>query len=690
MSGIVGIWNLDGRPVENAVLGRVSAALEHRGPDGEGRWIQGPVGLACQLFRVTPESATETQPFVDRSGAVVVFDGRLDNRKEILSHWEKNPGIAADISDPALVLAAYSIWGDNFAKQLNGDFALGLFDPARRQLLLTRDAIGIRPLYYWRTRNTVIFASEIKGLLAHPEVTRRPNDNALANLLLCDLNGGGEGETFFDGVQSLLPGQIVLVRENDIKTRRYWDFDGTRPLRLGSFREYVEGFRHYFGQAVRRRLRSMHPVAVTVSGGLDSSSIFCVAETLRQSEPGNFPRLVGVSTTYADGTPADEKMLLTEIEQKYGLTIDRLRAASPGFMDGCREKVWHVETPHLDTQWNTTRRLLRHPAAEHGARVLLMGHWGDHLLSDQVYLIDLFRQLAWGKIRAHLKEFPRWMTDARPGCFRDRFFHDLVRFLVPEVCVPLLRRMRSLFGRAAPSARCYAYSLVERARRLLPPLSKAQSLSLHWRAVRSRRNMLVMETFNKLASMHGLEMAFPYMDRDLVSYLLAIPGEMITWKGVPKALLREAMRGVLPLPIVERCWKADFTAWVDEGVQWEFPKLSHCLEAGGMVVKWGYVDADAMEQELGRLKKQLKGGTNKVSKSLSNLLGLELWLQVFFGNEPKPIGSPTHEPGKRKQCQQPADSQLHQDAREEAVCGPAFGGLRRPQPSHQGKSSKWQ
>jgi asparagine synthase (glutamine-hydrolysing) len=171
MSGIVGIWNLDGKPVEREVLARMSATMAHRGPDGEEMWIKGPVGLGCQLLRVTPESEKETQPLVDSSGAVVVFDGRLDNREELLESLKDSYQVSSSSPDPDLVLAAYEAFGDRLPERLAGDFAFGLFDPNRQQILLARDAIGIRPLYYCRTRDTFLFASEIKALLAHPEVS---------------------------------------------------------------------------------------------------------------------------------------------------------------------------------------------------------------------------------------------------------------------------------------------------------------------------------------------------------------------------------------------------------------------------------------------------------------------------------------------------------------------------------------
>jgi len=641
MSGILGVYNLDGRPVEAALLARMSGALAHRGPDGEGVWVRGSVGLACRLFRITPEASAETQPCVPSSGAVLVFDGRLDNRDELLAAC---PGVTARSPDPDLVLAAYEAFGDRFPERLTGDFALGLFDPNRQQLLLARDAIGIRPLYYTRTRDTFLFASEIKALLAHPEVFPRPNDELLAHLLL-DAAGQIHGMTFFQDVSSLLPAHMAVLTPQGFATRRYWDFDPSRQTRLGSFREYAEAFRDHFERAVRRRLRSAYPVAVSVSGGLDSSSIFCVAGTLSRRNPGCYPPLFGASNTAPDGVPSDEKAFLLEIEREYGLAIERV-PVTVGLLNGSRDEVWHVEAPILDDQWNTTHAL-HQMVHQLGARVLLTGHWGDQVLFPQGYLIDLFRRLAWGEVRAHLREFGRWFTDADPAYFRRRFLLDLVRYSVPGRLLPFLRMLRSkrdhswYVGRFRKQARRHAF----RQTPARGSFATAHARSLYEEA-RSSHHVLCLEWNNKMAAMHGLEMAFPFLDRDVVSFLMGIPGEMQTWKGVPKALLREAMRGILPDAIVRRTWKADFSHLVNEGIEADFPQVLRCLESGGVAEKLGYVNADVLSEELGRSRGGLQGSNCKVAWSLSDLLGLELWLRVFFEGHEWELGNPGAPEGK--------------------------------------------
>jgi len=636
VSGLAGLWNLDGRPAERDRLGRMSRALAHRGGDAAGLWSEGAAGLACQLARSTPESAGETQPLVSPSGAALVFDGRLDNRDELLASLRSAAGVSQDAPDAMLALAAYEVFGEAFAERLNGDFALALFDRRKQCLLLARDAVGVRPLYYCRAGDSFLFASEIKALLTHPRVSPRPNDDLLAEFLLGGPARDDRGETFFADVFSVRPGHLVVVTREGARTRRYWDFDAGRALRFKSFSEYAEGFRHHFERAVRRRLRSAAPVAVSVSGGLDSSSIFCVAETLRRREPGRHPSLLGLSYSSTDGSPSDETVFLEAIERDYGIALERFSPQPPGFLDGCEAAVWHTEAPMLDGMWNNTRAFLAHVRGR-GARVLLAGHWGDQVLFGQSYLIDLVRRGAWLEAWKHLQEFPRWLTDADPAYFRRTFARELLRELVPERLLPLARKIGARWNGAQEDRPWYTPAFCARARRSERGASTngLSYASRHTRALyhllRSRYHAFSMEWQNKVAAQHGLEAWFPLLDRDLIAFLLAIPGEAQNWQGVPRAILRQGLRGALPEAIARRTSKGDYTHWENAGMKQDYDKVVRRLNPQAQAVRRGYVDGAAVGRELAQLRERIGGPRCDGTWRISDLFALELWLDVFFG-----------------------------------------------------------
>lgn len=642
MSGIVGVWNLDGRPLSRDLLTDLVATLAHRGPDGDGAWVAGSVGLACELLRVTPEAARESQPCFSASGHTLVFDGRLDNRDELLVSLDRAAGIERDSPDPDLVLAAYEKFGEGLPERLNGDFAFGLYDPRRQRLLLARDALGVRPLYYCHRPRVFIFASEIKALLAHPEVPVRPDDEFLARFLIDDISGF-EGRTCFDGVVSLPPAHVALLTVGALTRRRYWDFDPAQRLRVGSFEDAAAEFRQHFATAVRRRLRSGSPVAVSLSGGLDSSAIFCLAQRFAACP---CPPVIGFSYIPPTGSPADETSFLAEIERHYSLAIERLPVQRLGLLNGSRDAVRHVETPFLDEQWNTTVTLLE--AVRHrGCRVLLTGHWGDQILFDQAYLVDLVRRLSWWQALAHLREYGRWFSDSHPRWFRRRFALDLVKYSLPISLLPFLRRCRR-----HPRLGWYGTRLTAHLRRRRPaawpsPVAAAAHARALYEQARSAYHVVCMEWNNKVAAAHGLEMAFPFLDRDLVAFLMGLPGEVQTWRGVPKALHREAMRGILPDPIVGRRWKADFTSLVNEGVEQDFRHVVGTV-LDGVAIGRGYLRGEVIRKDLERVRQGLQGSSAAHAWRVSDLLGLELWLQVFGEGERSAAPGAVSTGGKRR------------------------------------------
>lgn len=634
MSGILGVWNLDGRPIDATLLSRLATTLAHRGPDG-GLYTDGSVGLACRTFRVTPESATERQPVVHPRGLVLVFDGRLDNREELLPALSRQAGVSSGAPDSALAAAAYHTFGIEFAGRLLGDFALGLFDASQRRLVLARDAVGIRPLYYYRTADLFLFASEIKAILAHPRVATRPNDAALAELLVAGPGGEDAPEaTCFDQVYRVLPAHTAVVTPDGFVSRRHWDFDPARQIRFGTFAQYAEAFGHCFARAVHVRLRAARPVAVSVSGGLDSSAIFCVAETLRRRRPNHFPDLHGLSYTFQDGVPSDEKAYLAEIERAYGVDIERV-PSPPGLLKDCAAAVRHIEAPSLDAQWNNTHAFLT-SVERRGARVLLTGHWGDQFLFDRAYLMDLVARGAWAIIGGHLRGYGRWSTDVPRHEFVKSFLRTLLADRTPKRLRAWGRHVRR-WRRGSRSPNWYAPSFQKlahprsrsKATAAWGPFATAHARSLY-REARSGYHVQCMEWNNKVAAMHGLEMAFPFLDRDLISFLMAIPGEVQQQHGVPKAILREAVRGLVPDAIADRTWKADFTEFVNDGLIRDCSSIADLLRSDGMATQLGYTDASVLSQEVARVKGRIPGRTNVLSWKLTDLVGLELWLQVFF------------------------------------------------------------
>jgi asparagine synthase (glutamine-hydrolysing) len=643
MSGIAGFWNLGGQPASRDVLAAMSETLRHRGGDADGVRTDGSAGFVCRQRWVTVEEHGERQPLAaGRSGAMLVFDGRLDNRQELLDAL----GAPPHCSDAALALAAYDAWTTGFAERLNGDFAAAIFDPVHQHLILARDAIGVRPIYYTHTPHLVAFASEIKALLAHPAIAARPDVEGVADLMLVGSRPLDRQDlTCFDGVRSVVPAHVVLVTARGLTRRRYWDFHTNTPLRFGSYEDYVEGFRERFTEAVRRRLRSAYPVAMSVSGGLDSSSIFCAAETIRRRRPRAAPAIAGISYV-SDRRETDEQRFLRDIEAQYGVTFDRFEIEPrTGLVHGAATQIAAMEAPFVDYMWGVTKELYARAGAA-GARTLLSGHWGDQVLFSSAYLVDLLRRGAWRSIWRHTREYARYFGEEETQRRRRRLVVDAARHAVPPAIASPLKWLRLRFFERRPQKEWFSPAFLGAALKDQYRLATFDRPfhSAHARAVyleaRSKYHVQCMEWNNKAAALHGLDAAFPFLDRDLIAYLMAIPGEMHAHGGVPRALLREAVRGVLPETIRARTWKADFTAFVNSGLNHDAATIVRTLHDECLGVQFGYLDRARLQPALARLRQALTGPDCVASWDLADTYSLEMWLQVFLvgrrGASPQP------------------------------------------------------
>jgi asparagine synthase (glutamine-hydrolysing) len=641
VSGIVGVRNLDCTPIDPRILTRMCAAMAHRGPDARSSWIAGSIGLACQLNRITAGSENETQPVVHSSGVAAVFDGRLDDREELITHL-RGERVSVDSPDPELVLAAYLRFGDRFLEHLNGEFSLAVADSRRGRLLLARDAIGTRPLYFYRHGKTFLFASEVKAINSHPLVHLRPNDAHLAQYLLGAPVIYDEGLTFFAEVSSVNPGHMVVLTDAGLQARSYWDFPTHRDSSR-STSDCIEEFRCVFQKAVGRRLRRANPVAISVSGGLDSSSIYCVAQALRVDRAQRVPNVIGLTYSSPVGSPSDEDIYVRDLERALGVQIIDVPIRA-GFLEAAKDLMWYGEMPVLDNLGASSTALFRQ-ACQLGARSLLSGTWGDQVLFNDGYIVDLLHHGRWIQALSHLREFNRWNVDVHRSAFAGRLVRNLARRALPRVIIPWLKRARHRRLRSTHHIRFYsrefwniAFSCAQYGTPM-PAKHGRASIDDLLRTVRSPLSRFVLEGCNKTSYAHGVEVDYPMLDRDLITFLISIPGELQNPGGVPRGLLRESMSGLLPERIRQRKDKGCFTLVMNDGIHVDAEGLMALLNPKSLVVTMGYVEGSVLVAELRRLQASI-GGTERcdLAWSLSDVAGLELWLQAFFSECPNTEG----------------------------------------------------
>lgn len=533
MSGIAAVLRRDGAPADEAVLRRVLDRLAHRGPDGERVAAAGPLALGHRHFWTTPEDVGEQQPVSDTSGRwLAAVDGRVDNRDEVIRGLSLSAAEAAALSDAALLLRVFARWGTSGLARVVGSFAAAFWDSAERRLTLARDPLGDRPLCYAVTPEAVVAASEEQALLAHPGVDRRLDERRVAQMFAAgELDSDA---TFFAAVKEVLPGHAVVVAGGRCAAERYWEAPAG-VLRLRDDREYAEAFRAVLAEAVAAQTRAAGPVALLLSGGLDSSGIAATAASLS-------PRLKAVSWVFDELRSCDERRWIDAVVRHCGL--EPLQFPGDGEWPLREFATWrhNPSSPEEDLYRRLTDRALA-VACSAGARVVLSGMFGDHLYSGT----------------------QGWFWEDPGG----RAVARLARTVQSGGARAVLSALRP--RRLSPPAR--RAWLTDRARGLLAdprPWPPSADGALRPGQSRSVLGLLAAHgvaggTFHT-ASL-GVETRFPYRDRRVVELMLRIPSDQLQRPGLTRPVLRNALAGLLPDDVRERVGKASMRELFLRGVR---------------------------------------------------------------------------------------------------------------------------
>ncbi len=578
MSAIAGIFNLDGEPVARGDVENMLAPLAQRGPDRCGIWRCDNVALGGRLLWTTPESLREAVPFVPReSNRVLVADARIDNRDELLDALELQP--ALKITDAELILASYARWHENCAEHLIGDFAFALWDGDARKLFCARDAMGLKPFYYFHSRATFAFASEIKGLLPAPRLPRQLNETRVADhvaLLYQD-----RASTFYRDVYQLPAAHTLTVSAERHAKRRYWTLDPAREIRLSSLDEYAEALREVFAQAVRARLRSEFPSGSMLSGGLDSSSIVCVANEL-QSLPGaaRLHTFSAVFPSLVEKYPAiDERSWIDTVLAKGNFDAHFIAADN---INPLQAITFHADeplvVPNMYLDWGGFRA-----AQQCGVRAVLSGVDGDTVLSyGQGYFAELARGLRWRTLYREANGLARNMRWSA----RSTLWQFGLRNLVPPTARRAWRALRhkqpDLLPFPIPITSEFAQRirLVERIRALegddtvLPRTAR----ETHVESLLSGLNLYSCEVLDKAGAAFALEPRLPFFDRRMVEFCVALPPGLKLRDGWNRYIMRRAMQGILPEQVQWRSSKGDLSPNIRQGL-WNYarPALEEVL-----------------------------------------------------------------------------------------------------------------
>ncbi len=558
MCGIAGIVQLDGAPVDADLLGRMVEQLRHRGPDDAGIRCDGPVGLGHARLSII-DLAGGGQPMATADGHYLVsYNGEIFNYLELRDELVAAGHTFRTRSDTEVILAAYRRWGPRCVERFNGQWAFALWDRRDRALLLSRDRLGVRPLYYTRLAGRLLFASEIKALLADPQVPRALDPVALDQLFT--LWAPLPPRTVFRGIEELPPGcQLTLNLggkggglEGPPQLARYWQLDYTDGAGGMTLDACAESLRGLLDDAARLRLRSDVPVGAYLSGGLDSS--ITTALVRRHTE-----RLRTFSVTF-DDAEFDESPYQRELVAALNTDHQALHCTADDIAQVFPQVVWHAERPMLRTApgplW-----LLAQQVREAGFKVVLTGEGADEILGgydifkeaklrrfcalapESLRRTRLFERLYpyLPNLQAQSLAYRKAFFRVRPEEIDEPFFSHLPRW-------EMTAQIKRLFS-ADLAAELAGHDATADVAAILPVDYPRWPAFCQWQWLETAILMpgyILSTQGDRMSLAHGIEGRFPFLDHRIAEFAAAIPPR---WKmrGLnEKFVLRRAVAGLLP------------------------------------------------------------------------------------------------------------------------------------------------
>ena len=612
MSVQFGRWHFGGLPPAPEYLEKASEFLARYGPDGESRYSAPGVDIIYRAFHTTRESRHENQPQRLPSGAMLTWDGRLDNRNDLVREFPER--LSLESGDAEIAAAAYEECGTHCFARLIGDWALSVWDPRERTLVLAKDFLGARHLYYAHQRDHVAWSTILDPLLLLAGKPFQLEEEYIAGWLA---RFPDAQLTPYHGILAVRPSTFVRITSQKQLLISYWSFNPRTAIRYAREEEYEEHFRAAFGQAVRRRLRSETTVIAELSGGMDSSSIVCVAEQLIARNEADAPRLETISY-YDDSEPNWNELPYIQI-------VEKLRGRM-----GCHIDLGAKAIPALPQEWfasTPSHAAIRPPEADRqfsqyietlGSRVLLSGVGGDEFTggvpTPTPELGDLMMRLRAAELAKRLKA---WALVKRQPWFH--LVIDVARRFLPLCLVGLAERpappewLNSAFLKRQSRA-----SSGYRSRWLFT--GALPSFQEHLCAVAGLRRQLAAAA---LPCQPVHEIRYPYLDRDLLEFVCAIPREQLVRPGQRRSLMRRSLAGIVPAELLNRRRKAFAirkpTIHVTEQIPELFSNPSETLFCAAL----GAVDAHALLKEPERARR----GDEVQVVALLRAMQLEFWLR---------------------------------------------------------------
>ncbi|MCK4417010.1 MAG: asparagine synthase (glutamine-hydrolyzing) [Candidatus Latescibacteria bacterium] len=629
MCGICGIYNLDGRPVDKGLLQRMNNTLVHRGPDDEGYYLSSKVGLGHRRLSII-DLDTGKQPMGNEDGSIqVVFNGEIYNFLELKKDLQGKGYHFRTGSDTETIIYGYEEWGEDFVRRIRGMFAIALWDARRQKLLLIRDRMGKKPLYYYRDKDRILFASELKALLEDKRIPRDIDQYALDSYL--SFGYVPSPLSIFSAIRKLPPAHLAVQSPGAFLVRQYWHLDMEREASPGSEEEVLEELRSLFDEAVRLRLISDVPLGAFLSGGVDSSAVVASMAGLMQNEP-----VKTASIGFSD-KKFDELEYARVVANRYRTDHTEF-VVNPDAPEVLDDIVWHLDEPFADASAIPTYYVSK--MARRKVTVVLSGDGGDETFAGYIQ-------------RYHMNRLEDHIRKKIPPFFRQNIFGPIARAYPKADFLPRPLRLKcflsnlSLELEQAYFRDMSFYFLPEMKKKLyreqlsseLKHFNAFDILGKHFKAnqnpdVTTRVQYVDIMTYlpedilvkvDRMSMAHSLEVRSPILDHKLMEFVGRLPSSYKLRGSESKYIFKKMNENVLPRDILYRKKQGfcvPLAAWLRGDLK-EFARetLFSSESSLGNYFNVAYVKD---------LWRRHQGGRQDYSAPLWGLMMFELWHRAFM------------------------------------------------------------
>ena len=631
MCGINGVFHYrDGGVADPGLVERQALVQRHRGPDDAAVWCEGPVGLGHRRLAIVDLSPGGRQPMANEDGALqVVYNGELYNWPEMKGTLAARGHRFRGSSDTEALLHLYEEHGDDMVRLLRGMFAFALYDRGRRRLLLGRDRVGKKPLYWHDDGRRIVFASELKALLLDPSVPREVDERAIADVLTFQYVPGPR--TIWKNVHKLPAGHVLACDARGVEVRRYWSLPVVPEEEDRGADHYRERLRATLTDAVRMRLMSDVPLGAFLSGGIDSSAVVALMS-----------RVVGEPVqTFSIGFEEGEWSELEHARAvaKHLGTDHHELIVRPRALELLPRLIWHLDEPFGDASMIPTSYVAE--MARRNVTVALSGDGGDEAFAG-------YTTYPWARDYARLDRLPRALRRAAgwPARLLD-FEHPLGRRL-RRASLDVVDRHLEVMAHFPP-AELRRVLGPDLARRLRDHDPFAPARERHARdaatlgevpallALDTSTYMIddVLVKVDRTSMMHSLEVRCPLLDHEVLELVAAIPFHYKLRGDVSKWILRECVRDLLPPSILAR-GKQGFGVPLERWFGDDFGRLAREVLLDPRCVARGWLDPGGVRRVLESPDRR----PDARARQVWTLLCLELWAQTYVDRTADAVAAP--------------------------------------------------